>query len=68
MTNGNDRKLITFGGDPWTGIASMFIHHMTGHPPTDYIPIKVDYQYEEYFINGETVRMIYNDHEGGGEE
>ena len=59
MTNGNDRKLITFGEG--TGITSMFIHHMTGHPPTDYIPIKVDYQYEECFINGETVK-------GGGEE
>ena len=64
----NNTKMIIFGGDGGVGKTSMFIHHISGHPPTDYIPIKVDYQYEECFINGETVRMIFNDHEGGGEE
>ena len=64
----NDRKLITFGGDSWAGKTSMFIYHMTGQQPMEYIPIKVDHHVEECTINGKTFQVIYNDHEGGGED
>ena len=68
-TENKDTKWITFGGDFGMGKTSMFIYHITGKPaPEHLIPTKVDYQHGECTINGKTVPVVYNDHEGGGED
>ena len=70
MSDQGDSKLIVFGGDNDVVKTSLFKHHITGAPPTVFIPKKFEkITQEEYKFDGnKPVSVVFDDREWIGDE
>ena len=66
----SDVRLVVFGGDYNTGKSSLFKHRVTGQIPIiGNFPSKYErIEPEEFTFDQKTFRVVFDDHEGGGED
>lgn len=66
----SDYRLVVFGGDYNTGKSSLFKHRVTGQIPIigNYCPKYERIEPEEFTFDEKTFNVVFDDHEGGGED
>ena len=70
MSGDSDIRLVVFGGDYNTGKSSIFKHRVTGQIPIigNYCSKYERLEPEEFTFDQKTFRVVFDDHEGGGED